>query len=85
MSYHKSKIEKGVYGHFSKIKEEFQELQDAIDQQDKILTLVELSDLIGAIEGFVEFELKMSLNDLLKFKELTKHAFTSGHRKPSDL
>jgi len=81
MGYHKTEIEKGVYGHFSKIKEEFQELQDAIDQKDKILTLVELSDLIGAIEGFVEFELKLSLNDLVKFKELTKQSFISGHRK----
>lgn len=83
MGYHKTEIEKGVFGHFSKIKEEFQELQDAINQQDKILTLVELSDLIGAIEGFVEFELKMNLEDLLKFKELTKQAFISGHRKQS--
>jgi hypothetical protein len=81
MGYHKTEIEKGVYGHFSKIKEEFQELQDAIDQKDKILTLVELSDLIGAIEGFVEFELKLSLNDLVKFKELTKQSFISGNRK----
>lgn len=85
MGYHKTEIEKGVYGHFSKIKEEFQELQDAVDQQDKILTLVELSDLVGAIEGFVEFELKMSLDDLLKFNKLTKQAFTSGHRKPSSV
>ena len=83
MGYHKTEIEKGVYGHFSKIKEEFQELQDAVEQKDKILTLVELSDLIGAIEGFVEFELKMNIEDLLKFNKLTKDAFITGYRKPN--
>jgi hypothetical protein len=29
MGYHKTKIEKGILGEFSKIKEEFQELEDA--------------------------------------------------------
>lgn len=82
MGYHKAEITKGVYGHFSKIEEEFQELKDAIDQKDRILALVELSDLVGAIDGFVKHEFKtMSLDDIVKFSKLTQHAFETGDRK----
>lgn len=48
MGYHRANIPKGTYGEFSKIIEEYAELMDAIDQESKILILVELADLLGA-------------------------------------
>lgn len=82
MGYHNNTITKGVYGQFSKIQEEFQELEDAMQQKDKILALVELTDLIGAIEGFVIQEFPgIALEDLIKFQKLTKRSFESGDRK----
>lgn len=79
MGYHINKIEKGVFGEFSKIKEEFLEAEDSIEQGNVVMTLIELSDLIGSIEGYVS-KYNMTLNDLLKMKEATKRAFTDGTR-----
>ncbi len=71
-----------VYGHFSKIEEEFHELKDAMNQQDRVLALVELSDLIGAIDGFLKNEFKtIDFNDIIKFSKLTQNAFETGDRK----
>ena len=83
MGYHKTEITKGIYGHFSKIEEEFQELKDALEQKDRILALVELSDLIGAIDGFLKHEFNniVSLDDVVKFSKLTQNAFETGDRK----
>lgn len=79
MSYHKSKIEKGILGEFSKIKEEFQELEDAVNQNEKLLILCELSDVIGAIEAFAE-KYHFTLEDIIRFSNLTKSAFIEGKR-----
>ena len=83
MGYHINKIEKGVMGDVSKIREEFEEFMDAVDQGEKIMQLIELSDLIGAIEAYT---LKMTggditLNNLLSMKDLTKSSFEDGSRK----
>ena len=83
MGYHINKIEKGVMGDVSKIREEFEEFMDAVDQGEKIMQLIELSDLIGAIEAYT---LKMTggnitLDHLLSMKDLTKSAFEDGSRK----
>ena len=80
MGYHKTKIEKGILGEFSKIKEEFQELEDAIEQKDTILTLCELSDMIGAIEEYLK-RWNMNLNTLKTFSDKTKLAFKEGKRR----
>jgi phosphoribosyl-ATP pyrophosphohydrolase len=79
MAYHNRVIFKGKYGEFSKIEEEMDELKNAIEQKNKILTICELSDLIGAIE---EFALKqgVTLQDLKEFSDLTKSAFKEGKR-----
>lgn len=79
MGYHNRIILKGKYGEFSKIEEEMDELKNAIEQNNKILTICELSDLIGAIE---EFALKhgVSIKDLKEFSDLTKSAFKEGKR-----
>lgn len=81
MGYHKNKIPKGSYGNFSKIEEEFLELKDANEQEDKILELVELSDLIGAIEGYIGYKYDLELADLIKFSNKTKESFNEGKRK----
>jgi phosphoribosyl-ATP pyrophosphohydrolase len=82
MAYHKTNIKKGVYGEFSKIKEEYQEFKDAHEQGDKILQLCELSDLIGAIEGYVK-KWNMSLQDVVDFSDKTQSAFKEGKRTSS--
>ena len=79
MGYHIKEIEKGILGEFSKIKEEFQELEDAVEQKDSILTLCELSDMIGAIEEYLK-RWNMNLNTLKIFSDKTKSAFKEGKR-----
>lgn len=81
MGYHIKEIERGEFGKFSKIKEEFIEAEDAFEQGNKIMLLVELADLIGAIEGYCDNH-NITLKDLIKMKEATKRAFTDGTRKP---
>lgn len=81
MSYHVNEIDKGVLGEFSKIKEEFQELQDAVEQEDRILQICELTDLIGAIEEFSNSKFRLTLMDLITFSNKTKSAFREGKRK----
>lgn len=80
MGYHNREIEKGVLGEFSKIKEEFEELEDAFEQSDKILQLCELTDLVGAIELYVENKFNLTLEDLKKFSDKTKSAFKENKR-----
>jgi hypothetical protein len=80
MGYHLNKIEKGSYGTISKIQEEFDELRDADHQGVKILILCELSDLYGAIEGYVEQQLGMTMSDLKSMSDLTKSSFKDGSR-----
>jgi len=82
MGYHKTEIPRGEFGEFSKIREEFLESEDALDQDNKVMLLVELADLIGAIEGYCESKHNITLDDLLTMKEATKRAFTDGTRSP---
>lgn len=81
MSYHKKEISKGIYGCFSKIREEFEELQDAYEQDDKILQICELTDLIGAIEAYSQEAFNLELLDLKVFSDKTKSAFRENKRK----
>jgi phosphoribosyl-ATP pyrophosphohydrolase len=66
-SFHKTAIKKGEYGELSKIREELDEAYDAQDQGDKVMLLIELSDIIGAIEGVSKKYYGMNVEDLLKF------------------
>lgn len=80
--YHTTFIKKGVFGEVTKIEEEVQELQDAIKQKNKIMALVELSDLVGAIKGYlVKNYPGFSLEDLNVMAEVTSRAFRDGTRK----
>lgn len=82
MSYHIKDIEKGVNGSLSKIREELDECFDAEEQGNKIMVLVELSDIIGAVELYLENNFsEMTIQDLIIMKDATKRAFNSGARK----
>jgi hypothetical protein len=50
--YHINEIPRGVYGEFSKVAEEFAEVQDAWEQRCLIMAIVELTDLLGALEAY---------------------------------
>jgi hypothetical protein len=79
MGYHKTEIEKGTLGEFSKIEEEFLELKDANEQENTVLEICELCDLLGAIELYAS-KWNLSIEDLTKMKDATKEAFLSGDR-----
>jgi len=81
MGYHIKEIERGVFGDFSKIEEEWEELIDARSQNAIILELCEIADLYGAISGYVEKRFGMSMDDIKKMSELTSSAFKDGERK----
>lgn len=79
--YHIKNIHKGTIGEISKIQEELDELLDAKEQGSKIMELVELSDLIGAIELYLEkYHFDIDIQDLIKMSNITKRAFKNGHR-----
>lgn len=79
--YHLSEIPKGIVGESSKILEEVLELQDAELQNARIMALVELSDLIGAVEHFLEHNHpSTSLDDLITMAHITRRAFENGRR-----
>jgi hypothetical protein len=80
MTYHLREIKKGTYGFPSKITEEHDEFVEALEQGNPIMALVELSDLVGAIEGYINVTFGVSLDELIKMKDATKRAFKSGHR-----
>lgn len=82
MGYHTIEIPRGTYGEISKIVEETTELVDAESQNNKIMVLIELSDIIGAIDGYLEnkYDGSVSLEDLIEMSKATKRAFESGER-----
>lgn len=79
--YHLRKIKKGKLGESSKLMEEVLELMDAEKQDCKIMSLLELSDLIGAIELYLTQHFPdFTLEDLKTMSDITKRAFESGAR-----
>lgn len=81
--YHIDDIPRGEYGELSKVIEETLELKDAMEQGQKLMCLIELSDIIGAIEGYLEkhYAGKVTFTDLENMSNATKRAFESGQRK----
>jgi phosphoribosyl-ATP pyrophosphohydrolase len=77
--YHVRRIEKGELGEFSKIREEFQEMEDAVEQGNPLMALQEASDLVGAVRMYCE-RWNLSLDDVLKMTDATERAFRSGRR-----
>ena len=80
--YHLRDIPRGAFGEVSKITEEYEEFLESLEQKNPIMAMVELSDLIGAIEGYAEKHFKISLEDILALKNATQRAFKSGCRTP---
>ncbi len=79
--YHLSEIPKGVLGESSKLLEEVLELQDAEAQHASIMALVELSDLVGSIQLYLErHHPSSSMDDLLIMAQITRRAFENGRR-----
>lgn len=81
MGYHKRAIVvQGTFGEVSKIEEELDELKEALEQDNKILALVEISDLYGALEAVAE-RLGVNMEDVKRMAAATKRSFQSGERK----
>ena len=79
--YHLTEIPKGELGQPSKITEEYLEFMDAIKQNNKILALVELSDMIGAIESYLETNCEgITIKDVINMTRVTQRAFKNGKR-----
>lgn len=80
MGYHIKKIKKGVLGYTSKIEEEYEEFFDALNQGNPVMALLELSDMLGAIEAYTMKYHSISLNQLIVMKNATESAFKDGSR-----
>jgi len=80
MGYHTRRIAKGVYGEFSKVEEEWEELLDARKQNARVLELCEITDLYGALKGYVEKRFSMTIEDVALMSKMTSDAFVEGTR-----
>lgn len=79
--YHVTKFDKGELGELSKIREEIDEAIDAEIQGSRIMVLLELSDMMGAVRLYLEKHHEgYALDDLIRMSEITRRAFENGHR-----
>ncbi len=79
--YHVKSIAKGELGEASKLAEELEEFLDAIEQGSSVMALVELGDLVGAIEAYLEkHHPTIKIDDLKIFSDITKRAFKNKFR-----
>lgn len=81
--YHVDFIPKGKLNTVDNIKEEFYEFLDAHKQENRIMELVELSDLTLSIDNYlkVNYGSNMTFLDLMQMASQTEKAFKSGIRK----
>jgi hypothetical protein len=83
--YHLTDIPRGKLGELSKVVEEVQEAVDADQQGNKIMLLLELSDVVGAIRLYLaKHHPGLTLRDLEVMADATERAFQSGSRPSSD-
>lgn len=83
--YHMRPITKGRLGALSKIREELDELEDAEQQGVAIMALVELADLYGAVEAYInQHHPGITMADLADMAHVTARAFRNGRRVSSD-
>lgn len=79
--YHIRDIPRGEIGDVSKIREELEELEDAIDQGVRIMQLCELSDIVQAIRlNLRKHHPGVTLDDLVQMADVTERAFADGTR-----
>jgi hypothetical protein len=79
MGYHVRDIKKGEYGEISKVEEEIDEFKEAMEQGNKIMAVLELSDIYGALEHLASKH-GYSMKDLKIMSDATKRAFMDGTR-----
>lgn len=85
MGYHLTEITRGEYGEISKLEEELAELKDSVKQGNRIMELIELSDLIGAISGYLEkYHTGFFIEDLIIMAKATDRAFKDGTRQSKE-
>lgn len=83
--YHLREIKtRGIYGEPSKIREELEEYEEAMEQGNRIMALVELADLYGALEAVV-IHMGFNMQDLRRMSSATKRAFQDGSRSPKPM
>jgi hypothetical protein len=71
MSFHEREIPRGKYGEVSKILEEVYEALDSDERNHRLMLLIELSDIVGAVEGvLLHKKFGHSVEDLIKFARL---------------
>ncbi len=81
IGYHIGKIQtKGIYGESSKIREELEEFEESMEQGNRIMALLELSDIYGALEGLA-IKMNTNMQELCKMSCATKRAFQNGLRE----
>lgn len=80
--YHTTYIKRGKLGAFSKVEEEFYEFVDSQNQDAKIMGLIELSDLIGALHVYLEkhFDLDLHKQVLPKIKLKNEEKSEGKHK-----
>ncbi len=79
--YHLKSIPKGEVGELSKVYEELLEAYEAESQDSALMVLIELSDLIGAVDRYLQkHHQSIKLEDLIKMSSITQRAFDSGRR-----
>lgn len=79
--YHETIIPKYKIGEVGKITEEYYEFMDAIKNKNKLMALIELSDLIGSIEHYLKEEFPgINMQDLEIMNKTTQKAFINGRR-----
>lgn len=80
MGYHLREIPtKGVYGEPSKIREELEELEEALEQKNRILAICEICDLYGALKAVAE-KLGITMDEAREMSAATERAFRDGSR-----
>jgi hypothetical protein len=78
--YHVADIPRGKYGELSKVLEEVMEALDAEQQGNPIMVLQELSDIVGAIQKYLEKHPSICFQDLVTMAYATARAFEEGVR-----
>lgn len=78
--YHLREIPRGVLGETSKIREELEELEDAEAQGVRLMAMVEMADLYGALQARAA-KYGLTMHDLATMDVVTARAFENGRRR----
>lgn len=69
-SFHKRPIvPEGVLGEFSKIEEEVDEMREALEQKNRVLVLIEMLDLLGAVDLYAQKQYNLTLREMVEYVE----------------